>query len=105
MLARERTISEIIGRPPMKATARLATPVAHRSLSRSEVRFWGSRASTATTLSNDSTVPTKANMAMYLRETGEKTAEKSGSVTASSRRPGSVTSNAGPTCSCQVMKS
>ena len=96
MLALERTISEIIGRPPMAEARRLPTPTASRSLSRLLARLAGSIESTASTLSKDSTEPTRANITMYLIEMGLVIIEKSGKASALSRLPGSCTRLLGP---------
>ena len=80
----------------MQAETRLPTPVASRSLFRSDVLRAGSMASTASTLRVDSMVPTSANMMMYLIEAALMIAEKSGKVTALSSEPGRLTRNSGP---------
>ena len=97
MFALLRTISLIIGRPPIAAATRLPTPSANRSRLRSLARFFGSSPSTARQLSVDSIVPTSANMTTYLIDAPDRICEKSGSAITSSSEPGRRTRNCGPT--------
>ena len=96
-----RTISEIIGRPPIDAAATFATPTARRSRFMSVFRCHGSRRSIAFAESNDSTLPTRANIATHQRPeicvSGRVKTEKSGVVNAASRLPGTLTRNDSPT--------
>ena len=101
MLDLLRTISEIIGRPPIAAAATFATPTASRSRFMSVFRFHGSSRSIAFAERSDSTLPTSANMATHqiaesLVDVVVNT-EKSGVVIAAKRVPGTFTRNESPT--------
>ena len=100
-LALLRTISEIIGRPPIAATTTLAVPTASRSRFMSVLRFHGSSRSIALAESSDSTLPTRANITTHQaaasRVAGDVNTEKSGRVTAASRFRGTLTRNDWPT--------
>jgi hypothetical protein len=95
-----RTISEIIGRPPSDEAATFATPTASRSRFMSVLRRQGSSRSIALAESNDSTLPTSANITTHqtpdVRVAAEVKTEKSGVVTAAARLPGTLTRNDSP---------
>ena len=100
MLALLRTISEIIGRPPIDAAATLAIPTATRSWSSFVFRRQGSTMSTALALSNDSRLPTSENITTHStpapRVADDVNTEKSGAVTAARRLRGTCTRKDGP---------
>src|SRR3954471_10244382 len=91
MLALLRTISEIMGRPPMDATAVLAIPTAIRSRFMLVLRFQGSIMSMALALSIDSSDPMSANITTHFHPAAVCKAEKSGCAMAWIMLLGTVT--------------
>ena len=77
-LADDRTISLIIGMPPMQATSVLAMPTASRSRFKLVRRCHGSSKSTALALKRDSNAPTREYIMIHLMLAPVKRAEKSG---------------------------
>jgi hypothetical protein len=97
MFADERTISEIIGKPPISPASAVPTPVARRSRLMSVRSLIGSSDSTAFALSIDSIDPTSANITMNLIDVADVMSDQSGNTIAFERCAGSVTSERGPT--------
>jgi hypothetical protein len=91
MFARLRTISEIMGKPPIPATSELPRPTASRSRLGSCFRFRGSIRSTALALSTDSKVPISANITIHLMPVGVATPLKSGYMIADAILLGTAT--------------
>ena len=115
MFALLRSISEIIGKPPIKAVAVLAMPTPSISPSRFVFRFSGSSMSTALALIKDSKVPIMENNKIHFAPAKVNTAVKSGNVSPSRMLSGMVTRNFGPSmyswlskkrymCSCSRSK-
>src|SRR6478609_387914 len=68
-LAELRATSEIIGKPPSKPERALPAPNAERSLLKLDCLLYGSRPSTAFTVSNDSRLLMNKNMITYFQKT------------------------------------
>src|SRR5690349_21104090 len=86
-LAELRTITAVIGKPPIRGDTTLPTPWATSSRLLGEIFFSGSSLSTASTLSSDSRLAIRAMVIAIFHTTGFPMAEKSGKVREPKKEP------------------